>query len=51
MQKWIEEEFAASDFGDARLDKRCVIVTDKLSRKPSESIPAACESWTDTISA
>lgn len=49
MQNWIEEEFAASDFGDARLDKRCVIVTDKLSRKPSESIPAACESWKDTI--
>jgi len=51
MQKWIEEEFGTSDFGDIRLDKRCILLADRLSLKPSESIPAACGTWKNTIGA
>ena len=51
MQDWIEEELKTADFGDARLKVRYKIIMDDLSRLPSESIPAACEGWKETIAA
>jgi hypothetical protein len=51
MQTWIEEELVTSDFGDERLDERFKIVLDRLSQKPSVSIPAACLGATEVIAA
>lgn len=51
MQAWIEEELQTSDFGDERLDERFKILTDRLSQKPSVSIPAACGAWPETMAA
>jgi Transposase Tn5 dimerisation domain/Transposase DNA-binding len=42
MQEWIADELATLDLGDVRLDQRCHAVLDRLSAKPSVSIPAAC---------
>lgn len=44
-QRWVEQELASADFGDARLSKRLFqIVADKLA-KPTASIPLASGSW------
>jgi hypothetical protein len=51
MQVWVEEELATSDFGDERLDKRFNILLDRLSQKPSVSIPAACRGPSEVIAA
>ncbi len=51
MQDWIEDELKTADFGDARLNARYKILMNDLSRLPSESIPAACEGWKETIAA
>lgn len=51
MQRWIETELQTSDFEDVRLDERFKIVLDRLSQKPSVSIPAACRGWTETVAA
>lgn len=49
MQTWIEDELLTSDIGDERLDERFKVVLDRLSRKPSASIPAACNGPTEAI--
>ena len=51
MQPWIELELNTSDIGDARLDERYKIILDRLSRRPSVSIPTACEGWSQTVAA
>ena len=51
MQEWVAEELGTSDLGDRRLDKRLVRLVDKASRKPTLSIPAGCEGWSETIAA
>lgn len=51
MQEWIEMELQSSDLGDERLDERFKILLDRLSQKPSVSIPAACNCWSETIAA
>ena len=51
MQTWIEEELQTSDFGDERLDDRFKVLMDRFSQKPSVSIPAACNGWSETIAA
>ena len=51
MQEWIEMELQSSDLGDERLDERFKIVLDRLSQKPSVSIPAAGNGWSETIAA
>jgi hypothetical protein len=51
VQDWIEEEFRGAHFGDDRLDRRCRIVADQLSRRPCASIPVATGSWKDTLGA
>jgi Transposase DNA-binding/Transposase Tn5 dimerisation domain len=47
MQAWVKDELETTKLGDGRLDKRFAKVLDRLSDKPSESIPAACGGWAD----
>jgi Transposase DNA-binding/Transposase Tn5 dimerisation domain len=51
MQAWIANETRTADFGDERLDRRYAMVLDRLSDKPSLSIPAACGGLTETTAA
>jgi hypothetical protein len=43
MDAWINDEFATLDLNDLRLDKRAQLILDRFARKPSLSIPAACD--------
>lgn len=48
---WAAEEFKTLDLGDARLDARAVLLAERLSSKPTESIPNACSGWAETQAA
>lgn len=48
---WATEELATLDLGDARLDKRAVLLAERLAQKPGASIPGACTSWAETAGA
>lgn len=48
---WAEEEFREIDLGDERLDKRAIVLMDKLSARPTASIPSACGGWAETQAA
>lgn len=39
---WAEEEFKTMELGDARLDRRAVLLAEQLAHKPGVSIPQAC---------
>lgn len=39
---WATEEFRDIDLGDKRLDRRAVLLAERLSEKPEASIPEAC---------
>jgi Transposase DNA-binding len=39
MTKWAEEELGTLSLGDARLDKRAVVVAEQLAQRPGASIP------------
>jgi hypothetical protein len=41
MQAWIETEVQGADFGDQRLNRRYELLLDRLSDKPTLSIPAS----------
>lgn len=49
MQTWIEQELATANIGDERLNERYKIILDRLSCKPSVSIPNACRGWSETL--
>ncbi len=51
MQAWIETETKGADFGDQRLNSRFQVLLDRLSDKPSLSIPAACRGLAETTAA
>ena len=51
MQAWVEQELGSATFGDKRLNARYQIVMDKLSQKPSASIPTACPGWKEANAA
>src|SRR5208283_4176829 len=51
MQAWIEAECQGADFGDERLNRRYELLLDRLSDKPTLSIPAACHSLAETTAA
>jgi hypothetical protein len=51
MKNWAEEEFETLTLGDARLDRRMVILTEQLAQKPGSSIPQACGDWGQTQAA
>jgi len=48
---WLLEETKTVDLGDKRLNKRFCNVLAALSRKPTESIPAATKGWDETKAA
>jgi hypothetical protein len=48
---WAEEEFKGIDLGDKRLDKRAVLLAERLAEKPTASIPGACGGWAETQAA
>lgn len=48
---WAAEEFRTIDLGDNRLNKRTVLLAERLAQKPVASIPNACLNWTETIAA
>jgi|LakMenEpi03Aug12_release.lakeMendotaPanAssembly.Ray.scaffolds.fasta_scaffold372513_1 IS4 transposase len=48
---WAQEEFEAMDLGDLRLNRRAVLLAERLGQKPGASIPAACENWAETAAA
>jgi hypothetical protein len=51
VHEWIAEELATLDLGDARLDRRCHAVLERLFSKPSISIPAACRGLAEMTAA
>lgn len=48
---WVDEEFEALDLGDPRRDRRAKELLKRLAAKPSESIPGACDGWSETMAA
>ena len=50
-QNWAAQELSGIDLGDARLNKRSVILLDRLADKPTASIPTACNGWAETQAA
>jgi len=50
-KQWIADEFSGMDLGDERLNKRARILMERLSAKPTASIPMACNGWAETIAA
>ena len=51
MQAWIETETKGAHFGDQRLNRRYELLLDRLSDKPTLSIPAACRGLAETTAA
>lgn len=48
---WAEEEMGAADLGDERLNRRAGRILSQLAQRPEQSIPAACQGWTETQAA
>jgi hypothetical protein len=48
---WAATEFESLDLGDPRRNRRAIHLIEKLSAKPTASIPGACGDWADTIGA
>jgi hypothetical protein len=48
MQAWIHDELLTADLPDERLNNRYRVLLDRLSEKPTLSIPGACVGWAET---
>jgi hypothetical protein len=48
---WAATEFESLDLGDPRRNRRAIHLIEKLSAKPTASIPGACGDWADTMGA
>jgi hypothetical protein len=51
MQPWVEQELRTVRLPDERLNCRYRVLLDRLSSKPTLSIPAACNGWAETQAA
>jgi hypothetical protein len=51
MPAWVPQELTTADLGDERLDQRFAILLDRLSARPTASIPAACRGRAETEAA
>lgn len=51
MGNWVERETAASSMQDVRHKSRLKKLLQRLSDKPTQSIPASCQQWSDTLAA
>ena len=47
----ISDELATIDLGDKRLDRRALLLAERLASSPTKSIPAACHGWAETQAA
>lgn len=48
---WAVKEFEGIDLGDKRLDKRAVLLLERLAQKPTASLPGACNGGSETQAA
>lgn len=48
---WAAEEFKTLDLGDDRLNARAKRLAERLASQPTESIPNACQGWSETQAA
>ncbi len=48
---WAEDEFKTIDLGDRRLDRRAVLLAERMAANPMASIPQACGGWAETQAA
>ncbi|NMG14223.1 IS4 family transposase [Aromatoleum bremense] len=48
---WAADEFETIDLGDQRLNRRAVLLAERLAAQPTASIPAACGGWAETQAA
>lgn len=48
---WAQDEFKTLELGDRRLNARAVLLAERLTSKPTESIPNACLGWAETQAA
>ena len=48
---WAGEEFKEIDLGDVRLNKRTVLLAERMAASPMASIPQACGGWAETQAA
>ena len=48
---WAADEFHALDLGDRRLNRRTVLLAERLAAQPMASIPGACGGWAETQAA
>ena len=46
---WAATEFESIDLGDPRRNRRTIRLIERLSAKPTASIPQACGDWADTM--
>ena len=51
MMSWAAEEFKDIDLGDRRLDRRTVLLAERMAANPRASIPQACAGWAETLAA
>lgn len=51
LDAWLDEELAGCEFTDERLGKRFRSLISRLAGSPGESIPLACQDWTNTKAA
>lgn len=51
LATWVLEEVKDVNFEDKRLNARMAKVLDQLGGRPTASIPAACNGWTETLAA
>jgi hypothetical protein len=48
---WEAAELKGIDLGDQRLNKRAVLLVERLAERPMASIPNACGGWAETAAA
>ncbi|MBS0353420.1 MAG: IS4 family transposase [Proteobacteria bacterium] len=48
---WARDEFGTIELGDQRLNKRAVLLAERLAQQPGASIPGACGNWAETAAA
>jgi hypothetical protein len=51
MTEWVAYKIKASQLNDKRLHRQLTVILESPSENPKESIPAACQGWTETHAA
>jgi len=50
MTSWVSEELQATEMPDKRLENRLAKILTRLSSNAQESIPGACQGWSESKS-